>query len=93
MTKADKIFAFKIIMIPVIALLVMHFVTVTANPDVEEWTTHAVAPGETLWSIAKEYNPEAENVDAVIYAMKRRNCMKTSVIYVGDVIDVPVMGR
>ncbi len=57
------------------------------------YESHCVAPGETLWSIAKEYNPEAENVDAVIYAMKRRNCMKTSVIYVGDVIDVPVMGE
>ncbi len=54
------------------------------------YETHCVAPGETLWEIAKEYNPEAENVAAVIYAMKRRNCMKTSVIYVGDVIDVPV---
>ncbi len=54
---------------------------------------HCVAPGETLWSIAKEYKPEAENVAAVIYAMKRRNCMKTSVIYAGDVIDVPVMGE
>ena len=26
-------------------------------PKVKAWTYHAVAPGDTLWSIAKEYNP------------------------------------
>ncbi len=57
------------------------------------YESHCVAPGETLWSIAKEYNPEAENVDAVLYELRKRNGMKTSVIYAGDVIDVPVMGE
>ncbi len=79
-----------------IALAIAIFICAAAKAGRMKQVTyepHCVAPGETLWGIAKEYNPEAENVDAVIYAMKRRNCMKASVIYAGDVIDVPVMGR
>lgn len=92
MTKADKRFAFKVILISVIALLVMHFVTVAANPDVEKWTTHAVAPGDTLWSIAKEYNPEyTGDIRHITYQIKKANGMDDSAIMAGDVLEVPVM--
>ncbi len=82
--------------IGLIALAVAIFICAAAKASKMkpvDYEAHCVARGETLWGIVKEYNPEAENVDAVLYEMKRRNCMKTSVIYVGDVIDVPVMGR
>lgn len=65
---------------------------IICRPRPIRYVTHCVAPGETLWGIAKEYNPEVENVDVVLYEMKKKNGINSSVIYAGDVIEVPLMG-
>ncbi len=66
-------------------------IAATARPKAERYETHCVEPGETLWGIAKEYNPEAGDVNAVIHEMKKKNGMRTSDIYAGDIIEVPIM--
>jgi LysM repeat protein len=73
------------------AVAVMAALLVGGTPKVEHYETHVVAPGETLWSICKEYNPKAVSMDEILYETRKVNNMRTSNIYVGDVIEVAVM--
>ena len=73
-------------------LFVVSVIGCFAVPKVKAWTYHAVAPGDTLWSIAKEYNPEYEgDVRQITYCIKKANGMDSSAIMAGDVLEVPVM--
>ena len=50
---------------------------------------HAVNYGDTLWSIAAEYKDENESTGDFIYEIKKINEMKTSEIYVGQLLIIP----
>ena len=66
-------------------------VMILCAPKVKGYELHSVSRGDTLWSIAKEYNPGYEHVDEVVYKMKKANGMKSSAICAGDLIQVPIM--
>jgi len=51
--------------------------------------TYVVDTGDTLWSIAAEY-AEGRDVREVIYEIKRINGLRTSTIYPGQELRVPV---
>ena len=49
-----------------------------------------VAEGDTLWNIALEYLPEGEDVRKLVYEINELNGNKTSYIYPGEIIKVPI---
>lgn len=50
---------------------------------------HVVAPTETLWGIAEQYNPHKDPRE-VIYDMRAINDGLQSIIYAGQLLQVPV---
>lgn len=55
----------------------------------EKNNLHAVAYGDTLWSIAKEYKDESQTTGEFVYEIKKINSMATSDINVGDLLIIP----
>ncbi len=51
---------------------------------------HYVKPGDTLWSIAEQYNGESVDKRYVVYYMKEMNDGLTSTIQIGQEIIVPI---
>jgi hypothetical protein len=49
-----------------------------------------VNPGDTLWKIAKENGPDNQDIRKTIYYIKKYNGLKTSYIYSGQKLKVPV---
>lgn len=80
-----------LIVILAIAMLMFAFIKATES-RVEAWEPHTVQYGDTLWDIAQEYNPDYNgDIWEVIYYMEKANGMKSSTVYVGHVLEVPVM--
>ena len=52
--------------------------------------SHAVAYGETLWSIANEYKDDDMSTGELIYKIKKVNDLESSAISAGDVLIIPV---
>lgn len=48
-----------------------------------------VKNGDTLWKIAKENNPQNQDIRKVVYRIMKINKMNTANIKPGDVIKVP----
>ena len=80
--------AIMVLAIGIIAILLIG----TAKPKCEYVYTelHYVKPGDTLWSIAGEYNGESVDKRYVVYYMKEINNGLTSTIQVGQEIVVPI---
>lgn len=75
-------------------VLVFVITVVTAwicAPKVDRYEPYVVGYSDTLWSIAKEHNPDYTVVDDILYFMRRENGLKSSDIYPGDYILVPIM--
>ena len=89
----DKRFEIKIVGMVVAFVLIMALIHWFDTPRVEMWTYHAVAEGDTLWSIAKKYNPDYNgDIRHITRELKKANGMTNSMVYVGDLLEVPVMG-
>jgi LysM repeat protein len=50
-----------------------------------------VSKGDTLWDIASHYMPEEYNIRKMIYNIKTTNQMKTSYIFPGEIIQIPII--
>lgn len=50
-----------------------------------------VKPGDTLWSIAKEYKPSGKNMSEFVYEISSNNGIKDCNIICGQTIFVPKM--
>ena len=50
----------------------------------------SVVPGDTLWKIAAENNPDKRDVRELVHEIKKYNNLRTSTIHVGDEIFIPV---
>lgn len=87
--KSDRMFV-KGVLAAVLAIVLIVAVWEAAKPaEVTEWTYHSVAPGDTLWSIAEEYNPDyTGDVRSLVHAMETENGIDGDVIFVGDLIKV-----
>lgn len=66
-------------------------ISAICGPRVSGYEMHSVQSGDTLWGIAKEYNPGYECVEEIVHEMRKVNGMESSVIYVGEVIEVPIL--
>jgi len=56
--------------------------------DPADFETHFVAPGETVWSIAEQYNKDGD-IRSLVYEIQKIN-NSSSCLYVGQQIKVPV---
>ena len=52
--------------------------------------SHIVQPGDTLWSIAELYTPVTGDVRVTVSLIRSANGAASSLLVVGDVIEVPV---
>lgn len=59
-----------------------------------EYTAVTVSYGDTLWSIAKEYNEEhldsKEDVRTIVYVILNENNIDANKIYPGQIIYIPL---
>lgn len=55
-----------------------------------EIATVVVKRGESVWSIAKDNNPNRKNLRKHVYDIIDRNSISDGVIYVGQELDVPL---
>ena len=53
---------------------------------------HVVKPGDTLWNLAAQSTPAGGDVRATVDLIRELNELPTSVVVVGDAIQVP-LGR
>lgn len=75
----------------VLALVLFIFIKAT-EPKAEDWTYYTVQPGDTLWSIATEHNPNFnDDVRYITYEIKKVNGKTSSTVYVGEILIVPIM--
>ena len=55
-----------------------------------EYIAYTVRPGDTLWSISREFTPENRDLRYTIHEIQIVNEMSDSVLRVGQIISVPV---
>jgi len=55
--------------------------------------TYTVAQGDTLWSIANEYNYLEKDIREVVFAIKKLNHKKNSMIIAGEQLVIPVSNQ
>ncbi len=55
-----------------------------------EWKAHIVAPGDTLWTIARGSNLR-EDLRDIVYMINEKNRISSGHIESGDIIEYPVL--
>ena len=85
-----------LIRIGLTALMVAGMLIVLVIPGAEadggqvNTVSHVVQAGDSLWSVARAYTPEAGDTRKIVALIRDANLMSSDVIHVGEVIDVPV---
>ena len=51
---------------------------------------YTIVPGQTLWSIAREYTPNSKDIRDTIHEIKDLNNMQDSNIYAGQTIKIKI---
>ena len=75
----------------VIFLLIAIFnVSIAKSNNEEEIIDYTIAPGQTLWSIAREYTPNSKDIRETIYEIKQLNNMTDSSIYPRQTIQIKI---
>lgn len=72
-------------------LVIPKAVSTMARSEAPAVTTHTVAPGDTLWAIADQYNKDGGDVRRLITAIKQANHMTTATVQPGQVLVVPLI--
>ena len=73
----------------VIFLLVALFnISVAKSNEEAEIISYTITPGETLWSIAKEYTPANKDITQTIYEIEKLNNLDNATIYAGQTIQI-----
>lgn len=75
----------------VIFLLIAIFnVSIAKSNNEEEIIDYTIAPGQTLWSIAREYTPDSKDIRQTIYEIKQLNNMSDSTVYENQTIKIKI---
>jgi len=92
--KRKRVNPVKVLRLAVVTLLlviIMIFTVKTSasgSPKVR-FVEVTVCPGDTLWDISREYT-RGENIEKVIYDIKKINKMQKSDIYPGQTLKIPL---
>lgn len=62
----------------------------TTSADSTNYILIHVQPGDTLWSIARSNSYGNKNTRSLVHEIKKYNNLKSSTIYVGDELVIPV---
>lgn len=79
-----------------LALALLLTVTVAARADgpalaeSQNFVTHTVRSGDTLWEIAATHNEDGVDLRNYVLDIKQANGLETSVIIPGQVLQIPV---
>lgn len=65
-------------------------ISVAKSNKEAEIIDYTIAPGQTLWSIAKEYTPNTKDIRETIHEIKDLNNMQDSNIYAGQTIKIKI---
>lgn len=65
-------------------------ISVAKSNKEAEIIDYTIAPGQTLWSIAKEYTPNTKDIRETIHEIKDLNNMQDSSIYTGQTIKIKI---
>ncbi|HLN62213.1 MAG TPA: LysM peptidoglycan-binding domain-containing protein [Symbiobacteriaceae bacterium] len=71
-------------------LVIPKAVSTMARSEAPAVATYTVAPGDTLWAIADQYN-KGGDVRRLITAIKQANHMTTATVQPGQVLVVPLI--
>lgn len=83
-----------VIFLAIIVFVVGVTVFFSVNGDAKgcekpEYVKVYVAEGDTLWGIASSYKKPGRDIREFIYELKRINSLKSSELYIGQVIVIP----
>ena len=90
MRKRKKILKQAVLLLGIGIIAILLIGNAKPSAEFKKTEIHYVHPGDTLWSIAGEYNGESVDKRYVVYCMKELNNGLTSTIQVGQEIIVPV---
>jgi len=76
-----------VMIVVLLTVLVFNYLPSKILTEDKKPVEHIVEPGETLWQIAREYQPEVDPRKA-IYEIKEENELETAEIYPGQVLVV-----
>ena len=60
-----------------------------AEASATEMLTYMVQPGDTLWTIAGQYNPKGKDIRETVFYIKEANALKSSLIQPGQTLQIP----
>jgi ABC-type dipeptide/oligopeptide/nickel transport system permease component len=89
MKKIKIIFVILIFLI-FIVLIIGKPVSFAYNNKCSQYIEITVKKGDTLWSIAKKYGSQKQDIRKTIYYIKKTNDFKSSYIYIGQTLKIPV---
>lgn len=62
--------------------------SIAKSNEEAEIISYTITPGETLWSIAKEYTPDNKDIRQTIYEIEKLNNLDNATIYAGQIIQI-----
>ena len=80
--------AFMIVLVVVIAIASVAFAN--QNHTDREVVSITVCPGDTVWSIAREYKPDDMSLEEFVYEISSNNGIKDGNIVCGQSLYIPV---
>ena len=60
------------------------------NKNIPEIISVFVTPGDTLWSIAADNNPQNKDIRKIVQVIKKYNGLQTNTIHAGDELYIPI---
>lgn len=76
--------------IAILLLVGLFNISIAKSNKEAETIDYTIAPGQTLWSIAKEYTPNTKDIRETIHEIKDLNNMQDSSIYAGQTIKIKI---
>lgn len=82
--------AFMIVLILVIAVASVALASHSKTENGRTVETVTVCPGDTVWSIAREYKPDGMSINEFVYEISANNGIKDGNIVCGQTLYIPV---
>lgn len=76
--------------IAIFLLVALFNISIAKSNKETEIIDYTITPGQTLWSIAREYTPNSKDIRDTIHEIKDLNNMQDSNIYAGQTIKIKI---